>query len=58
MSEGQYFRFGGFAANLNTSWERLVFETRHDTGFTENLEALFNGEHMTGDKEQVDFAFR
>ena len=58
MSEGQFFKFGGFAANLKTSWERLVFETRDDPSFTENLERLFNGEHMNCDKDQTDLAFR
>ena len=58
MSEGQYFRFGGFAAKIETSWERLEFETRDEPDRINNLESFFNGEEVRGDKDQTDFCFR
>ena len=58
MSEGQNFSFGGFAAEIGTSWERLVYETRNQPEITENLERFCNGEQVTGDKDQTDYVFR
>ena len=58
MSEGQYFAFGGFAAEIDTSWDRLVYETRNQPEILENLERYCNGEQVCGDKDQTDFCYR
>ena len=58
MSEGQNFKFGGFAAQIGSSWERLVFETRDKPELLENLESFINGEFVRGDKDQIEFCFR
>ena len=58
MSEGQFFKFGGFAAQIDSSWDRLVFETRDQPELLENLERFMNDEQVRGDKDQVDFVYR
>ena len=58
MSEGQNFKFGGFAADLRNSWDRLTFETRDKPELLENLESFLNGEYVRGDKEQTEFCYR
>ena len=58
MSEGQYFTFGGFAAQIDTSWDRLVYETRDHPEILENLENFMNNEQVRGNKDQIDFVYR
>ena len=58
MSEGQHFKFAGFAAKVETSWDRLVYETRDQPEILENLERFMNSDKVVGDRDQVDFCFR
>ena len=58
MSEGQHFKFGGFAATIDSSWDRLVFETRDKPEILENLGRFMNDEQVRGNKDQIDFVYR
>ena len=58
MNEGYYYQFGSFAAELDTSYERLMYEMRDEPDMHRTLENLLNHESARGDDEQIKNCFR
>ena len=58
MTELYFYRFGGFAPELKTAWERFNFETRYETDLNKQLAFLLNHESARGTVEQTENVFK
>ena len=58
MTEGFFYKFGGFAPKLETSYERLMYEMRDKPDEDKHLKSLLNHESVVGNEEQVKKVFR
>ena len=58
MTDAFYYKFGSFAPQLETSWERLMMEMKNEPERNRELVVMLNHDSTRGAPEQTEMVFR